>query len=147
MGENYDEYALSDQLIMNRFRNHLNPDESEFYYVVGQEKGSTGEQFFIIALVGFMLGPLLMTKTYFIGLTPRRLMLMYISGSFQEKAFESIDLLEIGGVKIKDTDGYKTMLILLRSGKKYRFEIEKNLYTVKKQAENLEKMCQVLTLP
>lgn len=145
MEESFDEYTLSDQLIINRFRKHLRPDESDFYYVLGQEEKSTGEQFFLIALLGFILGPVLMTKTYFIGLTPQRLMLMYISGSFQENSFESIDLSEIGGAKVEDTASHKYITIFLRTQKKYRFKIEKSLYTVKKQADNLEKICQILT--
>lgn len=95
--------------------------------------------------MGFILGPL-MTKTYFIGLTSKRLLLMHISGGFKEKSFESIDLSDIGGAKIKDKYRFKYITLQLRTGKKYTFKIEKGLYTVKKQNENLEKMCQILTV-
>lgn len=149
MEEDYDEYGVSDRLIINRFKKHLRPDESEFYYVLGEEKKSTGGQLFFLGLFGYIIGPLLtlfMSKVYFIGLTSQRLMLMRIDGSFQEKSFESIDLSEIGGVRTQDTNGYKEITILLRTGKKYTLKIEKSLLTVKKQAENLEKICQILTV-
>ncbi|MGD2251048.1 MAG: hypothetical protein PVF58_21845 [Candidatus Methanofastidiosia archaeon] len=146
MEESYSEHELSDQLIINRFKPYLDPDESDFYYVLGQKQYSTGGQLFILALLGFILGPIFMSKTYFIGLTSHRLLLMNISGGFKEKSFESIEISDIGGVKIEDKYRYRYVTILLRTEKEYKFKIEKSLYTVKKQQENLQKMCQILNV-
>jgi hypothetical protein len=160
MGESNNEQELSDQLIINRFKPHLNPDESEFYYVLGSKKFPIWIQFVILLplafifgifgifmlLLGLFLGTILLTKTYFIGLTSQRLLFMHISSGFKEKSLESIEISDIGGAKIEDKYRFKYLTIMLRTGKKYKVKIEKSLYTVKKQEENLEKICQILNV-
>jgi len=66
------ESVLSAQLIVERFKNHLEPDEPELYYVYGQQVPSSGLQLLILVLFGWILAArntAYATKNFFIGLT------------------------------------------------------------------------------
>ena len=148
--ENHDEESvLSDELIMERFRKYLTPDESEFYYVFGQKKASALLEFPLLALFGTVLGPLssaVTTKNFFIGLTQKRLLLMRVSLTYEEVNLNSFPLSEIGGIKIEDSPDDIVLHILFRTGETYKIQVKKKLYVVEKQEENLKKICQRLTV-
>jgi hypothetical protein len=148
--ENLDtESVLSDELIVERFKKYLTPDESEFSYVFGQKEASSVLEFPLLVLLGTLVAPLtsaLTTKNFFIGLTHQRLLLMRVSLTYEEINLKSIHISEIGGVKIKDSPMDKVLHILLRTGETYRIKVRKKLYVVKNQEENLEKICRLLTV-
>ena len=150
MGKNHDaESVLSDEFIQERFRKYLAPDESELYYVFGQKEASALLQLPLLALLGTILGPLtsaFTTKNFFIGLTQKRLLLMRVSLIYEEIDLKSIPISEIGGVKIEDSPMDVVLHILLRTGVTYRIKVRKKLYVVENQEENLEKICQLLTV-
>ncbi|MBU7018385.1 MAG: PH domain-containing protein [Theionarchaea archaeon] len=143
------ESVLSDELIKDRFRKYLTPDESEFYYVFGQKKASSMQELPLLALFGALLGPLtsaVTTKNFFIGLTQKRLLLMRVSLTYEEVNLNSFPLSEIGGIKIEDSPTDIVFHVLLRTGETYRIEVRKKLHVVEKQEENLKKICQRLTV-
>ncbi len=148
--ENHEtESVLSDELIKERFRKYLTPDESEFYYVFGQKKASPVLEFPLLALFGTVLGPLtsaVTTKNFFIGLTHGRLLLMRVSLTYEEVDLNSFPLSQVGGIKIEDSPTDIILHILLRTGETYRIEVRKKLYVVEKQEENLKRICQRLTV-
>lgn len=143
------EPVLSDQLIMDKFKKHLEPDESELYYVFGQQGASSLFQVILLPILGLLLAPLtaaVTTRNFFIGLTNQRLLLMRVSLTYDEKDLKSIKISEIGGVKVEDSPMDKTIHFILRTGEKCKFKVKKSLHAVENQKENLEKICQLLTV-
>ena len=145
--------VLSDQLIVERFKKHLEPDEPELYYVFGQQVPSSGLQLLILFLFGWILAALntaYATKNFFIGLTNKRLLLMKVSMTYEEKDLKSIELSDIEDTRVEDSAMEKIIHLALRSGERYRSKTRKKLYVVEKQEENLKKICHFLqdfTLP
>lgn len=143
------EQVLSDELIVERLKEYVDPDESEVYYIFGKYESSSWLQAIIFLLFGWIgasLGSAATTKNYFMGLTNRRLLLMHVSLTYDQEHVESFDISEIGGVKINDSSMEKTIHITLRNGKKYKIKARKKMHVVKNQQENLEKICERLTV-
>jgi hypothetical protein len=143
------EQVLSDELIVERLKEYVDPDESEFYYIFGQYQPGSWLQVIFLFLFGWILaalGSAATTKNYFIGLTNRRLLLMHVSLTYDQEHVESFDTSDIGGVKIEDSSMEKTIHITICNGKKYKIKARKKMHVVKNQQENLEKICERLTV-
>ena len=140
----------SDGLIIDKFKNHLESDENELYYIIGQlEISSWALSFPIIGKIAHMLT----TKFAFIGLTNRRVLIMRVSWDFDERDFESIEFSEIKHFEVEDPIMTKiipipaverTLYLNLNTGKEYKIKAPTRSDRIKKQEENVEKICNKL---
>jgi hypothetical protein len=125
----------SDQQANEMFARHLMPGETLTAYVYGQSGPALWLQALLGALVSFML-----SKYYYVGLTNRRLLLLRVSGMFNEKGIESIDFPQIVNVETKWALAGKTLVFTLANGERRKIMVRGRAWGLKHQREYLEQI-------
>lgn len=93
--------TLNDERVRELFVPHLEPDETEVIYVAGASTWRAPLLLHIIFGMFASLLTVLRSKWYLLGLTERRLMLLRLTITMQEKEFEAFPLSEIRSARIR----------------------------------------------
>ncbi len=130
---------LNDQLIVELFKKYLGPDETKLYYVYGKHE-SPGWMQALCILLGWLIISVFSTKHYLIGVTNKRLLLLEVSSSYEDKGVLPIEPRDLAEAWVKDSSKEKTIHFTLTGGRSYTIKAKKNLPKVENQAQGLEKI-------
>lgn len=129
--------TLNDERVRELFAPHLEADETEVIYVAGA--GTWRAPLLLHIIFGMFASFLtvLRSKWYLLGLTERRLMLLRLTITMQEKEFEAFPLSEIRSARIRKRFLERVIEIDLYNGQRYAINVVR-WSTLKDQARNLE---------
>lgn len=130
---------LDDELIVSLFKKYLNPDETKLYYVYGEQE-SPGWLQALAIFVTYLFAFAFNKKRYLVGLTDRRLLVLEVSSSYEDRGILPLTLADLKDVRVEGSPKEKKIHLNLVAGRRYEIKVKKELPTVKKQGENLEKI-------